>query len=88
MIDLLLRYRGAMTTVNFKGWNRHFKKDPRSAEMVMVPRDIFDFILETNEAYISMADNTDTATIVACQLLALELLQEVAAHNRSPAGPM
>jgi hypothetical protein len=75
-----------MTTINFKGWSRHFKKDPRSTEMVMMPRDVFDFILETNEAYVSMEDETGTPTIVACQLLALELLQEVAAHNRPPVG--
>jgi len=73
--------------VDYKRWSRHFKKNPRSTEMVPVPKDIFDFLLETNEAY-SALGNDDIATVVACQLLALDLLREVDAHNRLPEGDM
>ena len=69
-----------MATINFKGWKRHFTKDPRSTEMVMVPKDVFDFLLETNEAF-SAVGNDDIPTVVACQMLALQLLREVAADN-------
>ena len=67
-------------TVNYKGWKRHFTKDPRSTEMVQVPRDVFDFVLETNEAYSAIGED-DIATVVACQLMALTLLREVAAAH-------
>jgi hypothetical protein len=78
-----------MAAINYKGWKRHFTKDPRSTEMVQMPRDIFDFLLETNEAY-STVGNEDIPTVVACQLMALRLLKEVEAanHRRSPPGPM
>ena len=67
-------------SINYKGWVRHFKKDPRSTEMVSVPRDVFDFLLETNEAFSAVGD-ADIPTVVACQMLALELLREVAVAN-------
>jgi hypothetical protein len=68
-------------TINFKGWSRHFKKDPRSTEMVAVPRDVFDFLLETSEAYSTLGDD-DIPTVVAAQLLAHQLLMEVAARHK------
>ena len=72
-----------MGKINYKGWKRHFTKDPRSAEMVSVPRDVFDFLLETNEAF-SAVGNDDIPTVVACQMMALDLLREVdAKHQRS-----
>lgn len=68
-------------TINYKGWSRHFKKDPRSTEMVMVPKDVFDFLLETNEAFSAVGDD-DIPTVVAAQMLALQLLREVAARHK------
>lgn len=73
--------------IDHKKWKRHFTKEPRSTETVAVPKDVFDFLLETNEAYVAL-DGGDVAVVVACQLMALDLLREVADHNRAPEAPM
>jgi len=65
-----------------KAWTKHFK-GPRSTEVVEVPRDVFEFLLETNEAYGSIGGG-DIAVVAAAQMLALDLLREVAHHDAAP----
>lgn len=72
-------------TIDIRKWDKHFASRPRSTEMVQMPRDVFDFLLETNEAYASMTGG-DIATVASAQMLALDLLREVARghHAGSP----
>ena len=75
-------YTGSMT-IDYKAWAKHFKKTPRSTEVVLVPRDVFDFLLATNEAYGAL-DGGDIPNVVACQGLALDLLREIAQNEGLP----
>ena len=66
--------------IDYKRWKKHFAKEPRSTEMVQVPRDVFDFMVETYEAF-STSDGGDAATVVACQFMAADLLREIAEQH-------
>lgn len=69
--------------IDYKAWKRHFAKEPRSTEMVQVPRDVFDFMLETFEAF-GASDGGDAGTIVACQFLVTKLAKEIQKQHDAP----
>ena len=74
-----------MTEANYKAWQRHFAKHTRSSETVQVPKDVFEFLLATNEAY-GAIEGGDIAVVASAQMLALDLLREVAHQEGLPEG--
>lgn len=55
---------------------RHFRKEPRSTEMVEVPRDVWDFIVESLEAHGNL-DGGEIPVVVVALELATTLAKEI-----------
>jgi hypothetical protein len=65
-------------------WFKHFRNSriQRSSDMVPIPRDVFDFVLETLEAFNSHTDDTPVAMVAAAEGLARDLLRGIAAQHQ------